>query len=167
MNNYSFNPCCDNCCKKSKTNFCPVYGTFVSFETGPYAGWSGKPLPIPILPFTYVSPYPATTQGSFVLNNNGSITVLESGIYAADAKIQLASGNYAQWTLQVNGQGQYVPYYNAATNTGGTSVLSITFAVNQGDIVSIGLESSSTIILESQNTPTIALRMVKIANYIC
>ena len=163
------NNCCEynsnKCEKKNQCSFSPVYGTFVSFEVGPYAGWGGKPLPIPILPFTYVSPFPATTPGSFILNPDGSLTVLQSGIYLGDAKIQLEDGNYAQWTLQVNGQGQYVPYYNAATNTGGTSVISNTFALCAGDIVSIGLESSATISLISKNTPTIALRLVKIAEY--
>ncbi|WP_234449432.1 hypothetical protein [Staphylococcus aureus] len=141
-----------------------VFGTFGSFYTGTI-------LPGQILPLTVASSN--NTTGAFTINADGSLTIIQSGNYIADGRIQLAPGSSGVYGIQVNGNGINVSYYNAGSaetiiGNSGVITISTVLTLNAGDKVSLVRAGTSTIAntflgaIDAVTTPTGALKLIRI-----
>lgn len=117
-------------------NTAPVLpqGSFASLDAVTIA-------PGDIVPMTIESS--TNTPGAFSLAVDGRINILNSGIYLADARLQLAPRSSGIIALQKNDEGAAVPYYNAGSfdaadsNASGIIVVNNILILNAGDTVSI------------------------------
>lgn len=134
-------------------NWQPVIGTFVGFTNGSYGGPLGTPGHPDhgiILPVTKAEPA-TTTPGAFTLNDDGSVTANQPGLYLVTSKIQIEpSGNAQGFALQVDGQGSAPKtYYNSTSITQNTAVSNMTSIIPlaAGQRISNGFLSGGPITL--------------------
>ncbi|WP_232289358.1 hypothetical protein, partial [Bacillus cereus] len=79
--------------------------------------------------------------GAFVLNGDGSVTVLQSGIYAVDARVQ--TNEAASFQIAINGAP--APTFNGgSTPNPGPIIIPGIYNLNVGDTVSIINNSNGT-----------------------
>lgn len=152
----------------------PVFipqGTFVTFETGPFA-------PGEIIPITDASS--TNTSGAFGITVDGRVSVGNAGVYLADGRIQLAPGSSGVFCLQKNDEGITTLYYSSGAfsnnvfDVGGLFVVSTVLVLTAGDTVSlvnVAAPQFTVELLEPINntgtptgTPTGAIRLVRLSD---
>lgn len=134
-----------------------VYGSFYSFNTGPFTPPNATGAATVVIPTETASSAPYNTAGAFTVNPNGSITMNVAGCYLVIATINLQANNQGVFGIIVNNDSLTTPYLqsfgNNLSSTTGSTQLNHTsiICVNAGDIVNIGLVESATSLVSLVN----------------